>query len=345
MFEEMTYEKILSSMMDKVPNEVDKQEGSILYDALAPCAFELAQNYFLLNNYVDAIFLDTAVGDYLERKVADFNLLRKQPTKAIWKMTTDKDVSIGSRWAIEDATYCVIEAIGTGNYKAACEQYGTIGNRYSGAAESLDGLGGVTAKLECILIQGEDAEEDEALRQRAKNKIANSAQDGNVAQYLGWASDYVGVGKAKVFPLWKGGNTVKVSITSSDNTPASLALIEKFQNYLDPKQSGLGEGKAPLGAKVTVTTGSKKMIDISADIVLEEGYSNADEASAKIEEYLRKITYRQAYVGYFFIGNILVGLDSIYDMRNLKLNGTTGDIPLGEEEIPTLGSINLRVVT
>ena len=34
----MTYEELLRAMLDKVPNDVDKREGSVIYDALAPCA-------------------------------------------------------------------------------------------------------------------------------------------------------------------------------------------------------------------------------------------------------------------------------------------------------------------
>ncbi|MCA4936836.1 baseplate J protein, partial [Clostridioides difficile] len=41
-----TYEEILQGMLNKVTNEVDKREGSIIYDALAPCAYFLAQQQF-----------------------------------------------------------------------------------------------------------------------------------------------------------------------------------------------------------------------------------------------------------------------------------------------------------
>ena len=38
MFEKMTYEAILQDMLNRVTSDVDKREGSIIYDALAPCA-------------------------------------------------------------------------------------------------------------------------------------------------------------------------------------------------------------------------------------------------------------------------------------------------------------------
>ncbi len=38
MFENNTYQVILERMLARVPEEFDKREGSILYDALAPAA-------------------------------------------------------------------------------------------------------------------------------------------------------------------------------------------------------------------------------------------------------------------------------------------------------------------
>ena len=42
MYEHITFDVILERMMDRVPNNIDKREGSIIYDALAPAAVELA---------------------------------------------------------------------------------------------------------------------------------------------------------------------------------------------------------------------------------------------------------------------------------------------------------------
>lgn len=38
-----TYEEILQKMLGKVPSDVDKREGSVIYDALAPCAYHYMQ--------------------------------------------------------------------------------------------------------------------------------------------------------------------------------------------------------------------------------------------------------------------------------------------------------------
>lgn len=43
MYEEQTFEAIIKRMLDRVSGDVDKREGSVIYDALAPIAFSLAE--------------------------------------------------------------------------------------------------------------------------------------------------------------------------------------------------------------------------------------------------------------------------------------------------------------
>lgn len=58
--DQMTFEFILDRMLDRVPDTVDKREGSIIYDALAPAAAELAKTYMELDVVMDEAFVDTA---------------------------------------------------------------------------------------------------------------------------------------------------------------------------------------------------------------------------------------------------------------------------------------------
>lgn len=42
--DQMTFESILSAMLQRVPDTVDKREGSVIYDALSPAAAELPKH-------------------------------------------------------------------------------------------------------------------------------------------------------------------------------------------------------------------------------------------------------------------------------------------------------------
>ena len=102
------YDTILQRMLDRIPIQIDKREGSIVYNALAPAAAELAQMYILLKNNIDLVFADTAVDEYLDRLANQVGITRNEATFAIKKGTFyDEnnqlmDINLGERFTIED---------------------------------------------------------------------------------------------------------------------------------------------------------------------------------------------------------------------------------------------------
>lgn len=344
MFEAMTYENILNDMLSRVTSDVDKREGSVIYDALGPAAYHLSQTYFYLDSYIDLFYLDTAVGEFLDRKAADYGEKRKAATYAVRRLETNGTVSLGTRWGIEDVVYKITELVSTNVYSATCETAGTIGNTYSGELNNIDNVSGVTATLTGIITNGGDEETDEELRDRILDYLRNPSQDANVAQYKEWATSYAGIGTAKVFPLWNGGNTVRVAITNSEKLPAGSSLVASFQEYIDPDAEGLGNGVAPIGSKVTVTGGTAKNITVTANVVLADGYKEAEGASKAISDYLASITYAKNSVSYMRVGSTLLDCDSISELSGLKINSGISDITLSGDEIPVLSGLNLTVV-
>ena len=115
--------------------------------------------------------------------------------------------------------------------------------------------------VEC-LIEGEDEASDDKIRKSYSDKVKNTNNDGNLGQYKIWCESYPGIGNYKIIPLWDGETTVKVSILDSSNDVATEILVSEFQNYLDPNIEGMGNGVAPIGAFVTVTTATELPIII-----------------------------------------------------------------------------------
>ena len=68
MYENMTFENIMDRCLSRVSASVDKREGSIVYDAIAPAAAELAIMYIELAYLLDRAFPDTETGDDLTKK-------------------------------------------------------------------------------------------------------------------------------------------------------------------------------------------------------------------------------------------------------------------------------------
>ena len=338
MFDEMTYEAILADMLIRVTSDVDKREGSIIYDALAPCAYQLAQTYFQLNNFIDLVSGDTAVGEYLDRVVADYGITRKAATYAVRKITTTGAIAIGTRWGLNNTTYIVTELISVNAYRATCEQVGTIGNQFSGTLENIDNVSGVTATLSDIITSGADEETDDNLRDRFYNQIQSPSTSGNADNYIQWALEVPGVGDAKVFPLWNGAGTVKILVVDNDMAIDETLEITVF-DYIEEVR--------PIGATVTIDSPTGKAINIGASITLDASKSLLEVQNAFISaytEYLKETVFETYSVSYARIGSILLSTLGVSDYSNLLVNAGTANINILDSEMPIAGTVTLTEV-
>lgn len=357
MYENQTYEAILRRMLGRVPQQIDKREGSIIYDALAPAAAELAQMYMELDVNNNLSFADTATGEYLERRTLEFGIEREPATKARRKGLffasgqAPMDVPTGSRFSIRDLDYTAISKIKTGEWIIECETAGTAGNQEFGTLlpiEYIDGL--ARAELGEVLVPGEDAESDEALRQRYLEVVNEQPFGGNVADYKQKISAMDGVGGVKIFPVWNGGGTVKVTMISSQYTSPSQELIEEVQTILDPeKNHGEGIGLAPIGHTVTVAGAEGVVIDVTATLTLANdttiGQVQTDVEDA-LQSYFGQLRQNWAHesalaVRVAQIDARILTVAGVVDVSHTLLNGQAGNIQLTEEQIPLLGKVTL----
>lgn len=355
-YEDTTYEVILNRMLDRVIENyptLDVREGSIIFNALAPAAMELAMMYGELDNVLAESFVETASREYLLMKCEEIglNIQEFEASFGTHRAIFDVEVPIGSRWNCDLYNYTVTELIGMdGNYysyKMLCDTSGTLPNNVVGDLTPLsDYVSGLTYAylIEC-LIEGENENSDDEIRTSYYSYINSANIDGNVGQYETWCDLYDGIGNYRVTPLWNGANTVKVSILSASNNVASDALIEEFQNYLDPNSEGMGNGVAPIGSIVTVTTAETVPISVTASVKLSSDYSDTSTITEAIEKYLRSISYKKLTVSYINIGAEILNVPGVEAVSNLKVNNGTADINLASEEIPVIGTVGWTVVS
>lgn len=346
----MTKDEILQRMLDNVPDALDKREGSVIYDALAPVAYEMEQEYIAMEKMLANTYARTADRDGLILRAEEIGLVPFPATYAIRKgvfTPSTLEIAIGERFNYETLNFKVIEKISTGTYKLQCESIGAEGNLGAGMLLPINYVQGLeTATLtDEVLIYGEDEESTEDFRKRYFDKINSEAQDGNVAQYKKWAAEYPGIGNAKVFPLWNGANTVKVSILNTENGLASSTLISDFQEYLDPGSTGLGNGVAPIGAIVTVSTATATNITVSGTITLADGYTEIEGLNEDIEKYFKSISYSKSVVSLIGIGSVILNNASVDNVSNLKINNGISDVTLGDEKIPVLYNADWTVAS
>lgn len=337
MYEEMTYEVILQSMLDRVPNEFDKREGSIIYDALAPAAAELAQVYIYMDNLLNSTFADTATGEYLEKRCAERGIVRKEATFAtVQGMFTPSTVDvIGKRFRSGNLYYT---AIGTDTL--ICETSGSEPNGITGQLIPVDYIDGLeTASISKVLIPGEDEETDEQLRERYYNSISSQAFGGNITDYEEKTNKIDGVGGVKVTPVWNGGGTVLLTIIASDYNVPSEALIGTVQASIDTI--------APIGHVVTVKGVTGANIDVATEITYQDGWdwSSAHEYIEKaIDEYFVSLaeTWDESSNLVVRISGVeqkILACTGVLDVQNTTLNGSESNVQLGVNEIPIRGDV------
>ena len=81
--EEYTYEYLKESILEHVPDDIDKREGSIIFDAIMPAAYELSFYYYRLRMVLQQTYAETAVGEFLDLRAAEQGLTRYLDTAAV----------------------------------------------------------------------------------------------------------------------------------------------------------------------------------------------------------------------------------------------------------------------
>lgn len=374
-----TYDYILTEALSKVPDNVDKREGSIIRDALSPCCYEAAKHILYLADIIEQTYIETANGLWLDGRVIEGGITRDPATYAkklgVFKTQLDEpcQISIGQSFSTVGDTilnYTAVQVYANedgdvvpGSYIMQCNTVGSVGNSYIGRIVPNDYIEKLaSAEITTLLYPGEEEESDDSLRERFLANLMKTAFGGNIAQYRQWAKEIPGIGGVQVYPVWAGGGTVKLSIIDTDYNSCSSEFCQTILEKFDPENSGgetgLGLGIAPIGHKVTVSTPLPRTINVSGKITLLPGYkleTLMPDIKATLENYL--LSLREAwensddennYSVTVYLGRInftILNVKGVSSAYELKLNETDTDIKLTEtsslQEIPVLGTVSL----
>ena len=296
MYEAISYEMILKRMLDRVPRELDKRDGSLIYTALTAAAAEMQVMYIEFDVILRESFADTASRENLIRRGAERGMAPRPAAKAILRGAAVPEtavIAVGERFRMGQYLYRVCEIMGEGNYQMECETPGACGNRQLGRMTPVMSIPGLESmELLEILIPGEDEEDTEQFREAYFKSFHEKAFGGNRKDYMDKVGAIAGVGAVKVTRAWNGASTVKLTILDSDFNRASDLLVQTVQETMDPEENGDGEGLAPIDHVVTVDTGEEVGIFISSQIQFDGGYSDKDleePIREAVEIYLREL--------------------------------------------------------
>jgi uncharacterized phage protein gp47/JayE len=375
-----TKEEIQRQMLAQVDNDLDKRQGSLIQTAVAPVAWYLEGAFLSIAKLQNNTSPTLAVGDSLDLLVALRGITRKAATPAVRQGTFDAPIPAGSTFKTINGADSVSFASGdlisqdSGIYIYAltCEVAGTIGNSYTGDILPITAIPGLTsASIGEIITVGTDAESDDSLRARYFETFTDTPYGGNIAEYRKAILAINGVGAVQVYPAYNGGGTVLCSILDSDYNPAESALIDVVQAVICPQNDGEsnpspnGYGIAPIGAAVTITTGTALPLNIEFTVQFTSGIENGlslyrEDIEEAVAAYIKEVregwgtalrTHSISYPVTIYAARLIymiLTVPQVVNVTGLTINGVSGDNILTEtaalQQVPEVGSVIIHDV-
>ncbi len=369
---EQTEENIMQRMLERVPSDLDKSEGSFIWDAEAPVAFMLSEAAIWAQELLRRGFASTVAStddnfrsDELDLRAAEHGVTRREAVAAsgvvVFTGEVGKSIPTGTVVATpadensgeasleyETTVAVILDSTGKATVPVRAIVAGKASNVPTGiitiVSTSLNGVTGVTNTVE--IKGGADIESDTSLLERFYAKVRNQGTSGNKAQYMQWAGEIAGVGGARVIPLWKGPGTVGIYILDTDKRAANADIVSKVQKYIDPTQDGQGEGTAPAGPIITIMPAEEVPMNIDVTLTLASNASVA-EVQALIQQgvkaYLKQLAFADSLVRYTRIAAILLDIPPIIDYAELKVNGTSDkNIEMSANQVAVLGTVTVH---
>lgn len=372
-FQNKDYDYFLRKMLDAVPDNIDKREGSIIYDALAPAALVMGQQSLDMANVIKETYIKTASGEFLDYRAIEHGISRypATQTEAKAKVLNDKkepldNVQVGDKFAsIGDSPifYAVTKVNDDLTVELTAEVKGSSANSYIGQILPVTPNDLLSwAEITEITAPARDVESDDHLRARLLSSQSWIAYGGNVADYLDMTSKIDEVGAAQIYPTWNGGGTVKVVILNNNLMPASASLVQKVKNTLDPEdKQAEGYGLAPIDHAVTVTAPEELIVNVDISVKLDDTKVTRyvkDSITKAVEGYFQSLRkdwadinqklgrgYQETIYRSKILSQVML-TEGVVNAKLPSLNGRDADIDLvfnnSKSQLPVVGTVTIN---
>lgn len=351
--EGQSYQETLTRMLGELPDWMDKTEGSVAHDFVAPTAIEKSQLCeFAFVELMKNMFPQWAYGINLDYHAELRGLYRKEAIKATGEITATVTGTVtiptGTRFSSE-ATYGAesvefesveeITITTTGTVPIRAITAGSTGNvsasRITIVSTPVQGI--VAISNSAATKGGADTETDESLREKILEYDYNQGSSfiGCLADYKRWALSVSGVGSALVIPPEDDTGIITIVLTDANGDPATTELCETVNDFImrpdDPTQR-----LAQINAQLAVVPPETITVEVSATITISEGASLAEIKTALVASL--KEYYKQALVDgevrIFRVVQLLMEIDGVEDASGLTINGTTANVTIESDELP-----------
>lgn len=365
MYEDRTQENILNELLEMIPENTSKYEGTIIYESAAAAAQKMADAYMELEQFHNNMHASSCDYDSLKEKAKERNLFPYEATYAEYKGITNCDMEIGDRFTKGDFIFQITERIGDNTYRFRSETEGTQCNNCYGEFDSLLDYNEnyESGELIELLVPARDYEEIEDFRERYFADVQSKEFAGNIAAYVNEISAIEGVGHCKPIPRTINGGQIKCIIISADWDVPSELLVKSVQDQVDPETDinnwgkefglpelttykGMGYGLAPINHSVLIEGVKGVEINITTKMEFDNGYS-FEQLEGSIEEtvdkYFSELSEKwkknsQVIVRRSHIDAELLNIEGILDIHDTRINGDEV-IALEIDQIPKRGAV------
>lgn len=339
-------------MLENLANTEDKTPNSFSYDITSSAAIVFEEMQRNIDNLFLMFNVDNLEGVELERRVLQITgLRRKAPTKASGEVIVTGEsgtvipkgsIFLAGLTEFVSLDEVIIDDSGQGVIMVEALEYGAVGDVVPRAISRLKSpiSGVVDIYNPTEFLNGYDEEVDEDLRERYYDKLQDPPKGGNPAHYKLWATEVDGIWNAKVFRTWNGAGTVKVVLVGLDRNVVDDEMVDKVKEHIMTQAPIRYEG-------LTVVSATQKNINISVSIKLESGVTPQiikEQIRSGIDSYLNSITFNQDFVSLAKVGGVILDIPGVLDYQNLRLNNTVGNVELGDEEIPEIGTLEVSEI-
>ncbi len=315
---------LLQSALNVVTANVDKREGSVIWDTLSPLSVMEAGVIKMLKTVLENTNIQTASGSWLDLVASQppCGLYRKQAIKARkfasytpfdYQMqdntTYTSNNGLGLIWRVISAPDSVV--LNPGQVIVECD---TPGAEPAGDYGTLQPVAPdndlKTFEFDDVpaINEGANAESDLEFRLRIWESLKSNRYGGNFDDYLEWcltsfrddpngasldgmqfypSTRYIGGGNILIYPTTTGANGFKYY-------PASAEICSFLKAFIDPEPlTGYGAGVAPVGHRVSIQQRNVDSFALHVVVTLKEGSELTPEivASARhsLEGYFEEL--------------------------------------------------------
>lgn len=372
--------EITDFLLSQIPDTWRKEVGDFPYDMIKPDVAQIMQLEISQDRILQNAFPQYCEDERMDEHMAIRGLTRIEATanKRVLSIVADPGVRIPQGYTFtsvvtdedgnpiefttdKETIFLSEEAV---DVRITCNLTGSEGNLATGSEFILQppiaGVASIT-DMGTVVMAAERESLDEAWT-RILDKAENPDTGGNVHDYERWVIDGfykeygVKVGKVLVDMCWNkdngydGRGTVRVVVVDDNYGPLDDSVVSDIKEYLDPKDfEGKGYGKAPGGAVVTVITGTKLPINISATVIFSKNVDRTvvvQKFKDAVTEYIQsrvfvrdEDTKELLPIVYKKIAAILGTLSGVENYDDLLINGETSDIVVSAYEIPEMGEV------